>query len=331
MTQPIRWGIISTGVIADAFAHALSLIDDAELIAVGSRTQASADAFGEKWQVPRRYPSYEALAADPDLDVVYIGTPHPMHAPNTLLCLEHGKHVLVEKPFAMNAAESAQMIRRAREKSLFLMEAMWTRTLPAPRKARELMQAGAIGTVHLLQADFSVMLPFDPHNRLFAPELGGGALLDLGIYPLSFAAWMLGLPHNLRSFQRPAVTGVDESLSVIMQHHASAHVAEGALSVLSAGMQTHGPRTATLAGDAGRIVLHAPFHESQRLTLTRADGSSETFDLPVDGSGYRYEAEEVGRCIRMGLLESPVIPLDESLAIMGTLDSIRARWQIDTQ
>src|SRR5215216_7626821 len=192
-----RWGILGTGNIASQFARGLVALDDAELVAVGSRTAESAEAFGERFSAPRRHASYAALASDPDVDAIYIATPHPLHHDNTIMGLEAGKAVLCEKPFAINAGQAQAMIATARERGVFLMEAMWTRFLPHMVRLRELLAAGAIGEVRMLQADFGFRTSFNPQSRLFDPALGGGALLDVGVYTISFAQMILGEPDRV--------------------------------------------------------------------------------------------------------------------------------------
>lgn len=333
--ENVRWGIISTGMIAKQFAEDLPYVEGAELVAVGSRSQDSADAFAKTYNIPKAHPNYDALASDPDVDVVYVATPHPFHEENALMCLEAGKAVLCEKPFALNAQQTENIIRKAREKGLFLMEAMWTRFLPHMRKLRELIEADELGELQLLNADFGFAAPYDPEHRLFNPDLGGGALLDVGIYPLSLACWLLGLPTKQHSVMKRAGTGVDEMFSVILEH------ANGAQSRLSAAVSTQTPQTMTLAGSKGHIHLSAPWwgiprdpsQQKHTLTLTRTvqsdvptAGNVEVIEVANSGHGYQYEAAEVGRCLREGLLESAVVPLDQSLEIMHLLDSIRKDW-----
>ena len=198
----LRWGILGTGLIAGAFAADLVHTDSGEIAAVGSRRQARADAFGDRYGVPRRHASYEALVADPDVDVIYVATPHSFHHENALLALEAGKHVLVEKAFTMNAAQAVELVAVARERGLFLMEAMWTRFLPHVVEIRRLLAEGALGRVVTVMADHGQWFAFDPTSRLFAPELGGGALLDLGVYPVSFASMVLGEPTRIEAHHR---------------------------------------------------------------------------------------------------------------------------------
>lgn len=320
MSDRIRWGIVGTGGIARQFARGLQHIPDAELVAVGSRSQQGADAFGDMFNVPHRHPSYEALAADPDVDVVYISTPHPMHHDNSLLCLDAGKAVLCEKPFTINAKEARALISRAREKRLFLMEAMWTRYFPVMYRLRELLAQGIIGEVRMLQADFGFQAPFDPENRLFAPALGGGALLDVGVYVVSFASMVLGAPQHVVSLADLGATGVDEQSAMVLGYDG------GRLAVLSSAVRTETPQEVLICGTRGRIRVHRQFFQPRKLTVEVYGKEHTEIEMPIEGNGYQYQAVEVARCLRAGLLQSAIMPLDETLAIMETLDRVRAPW-----
>ncbi|NJN97826.1 MAG: Gfo/Idh/MocA family oxidoreductase [Anaerolineales bacterium] len=320
MMDKIRWGILGTGAIAHKFATGLKAASGAELAAVGSRAQATADQFGDTFGVPRRYASYEALAGDPEVDVIYVSTPHPLHKDNTLLCLEAGKAVLCEKPFALNAAETEAMINLARQKKLFLMEAMWTRFLPAVIKVRQLIADDVIGEVRMLMADLGFRAEFDPTGRLFDPALGGGALLDVGIYPVSFASMIFGTPAKVTSLAHLGATGVDEQSAMLLSY------AGGQLSILAAAVRVDIPSEAIIMGTKGQIRVHAPIYCPVRLTLSRPEQGEEIIDLPLEGNGYNYQALEVMNCLRNGWLESATMPLDETLAIMRTMDEIRAPW-----
>ncbi|UCC64997.1 MAG: Gfo/Idh/MocA family oxidoreductase [Anaerolineae bacterium] len=320
MAEEIRWGIIGTGNIARQFARGLAVLPDAELAAVGSRTAAAAGAFAEAFDVPHRHSSYEDLAQDPDVDAVYIATPHPLHRENTLLCLRAGKAVLCEKPFAINAAEAEEMIRLAREKGLLLMEAMWSRFFPAMAKVRELLAAGAIGQVSLLTAEFGFRARFDPSNRLFNPALGGGALLDVGVYTVSLASMVFGSPSRVTGLAHLGSTGVDEQAGIILSYEG------GQLAVLATAIRTATPQEAMLMGSDGHIRIHPRWWMPTRLTLSVTGREDEVFELPFTGNGYNYEAAEVMACLRAGKLESEVMLLDETLSIMRTLDQLRAQW-----
>jgi predicted dehydrogenase len=321
MTDTIRWGIIGTGGIAAAFARDLRLLDDAEVVAVGSRSQESADRFGDEHGIARRHASYADLAADPEVDAVYVATPHPGHHDAALLAIEAGKAVLVEKPFTMDAAEARSLVDAARAGGTFLMEAMWTRHLPHVLEIRRLIDDGAIGDVVLVTAEHGQWFADDPEFRLFAPELGGGALLDLGIYPVSFAHMVLGTPQRILAASDPAFTGVDAQTSVILQYAGGAHA------VVTTTLRAQSECHASIAGREGRIEIDGVFYRPTSFRLVRRDGRHDgettTFAFDEPGHGLRYQAAEVGRCLREGLTESPRLPLDETVAIMETLDEIR--------
>ncbi|RMF81756.1 MAG: gfo/Idh/MocA family oxidoreductase [Chloroflexi bacterium] len=330
----MRWGILGTGLIAGLFAEGLSAVDDADIAAVGSRTQQNADTFGDRWHVPNRHASYEALANDPDVDVIYIATPHPFHYENALLCLNAGKHVLIEKPFAMNARQAKEIIDLARSKNLFAMEAMWTRFVPAIVKVREWIAAGKIGDVCMVRASLSFRAPFDPTHRLFAPELGGGALLDVGIYPISFAYMLLGAPQKVASTAYLGETGTDDYSSYLFTYDG------GKIAQLWSGVHLSVPVEAQIFGTEGFIHIEQPWINPRVIKLVTGVAPGVEFMIPFDGNlydeqivhvpttgnGYNYEAMEVADCIRAGKGESDIMPLDETLAIMQTMDAMRAEW-----
>lgn len=315
----IRWGILGAGGIAASFATGLSFLDDAELVAVGSRAAHTAEAFGERFNIPHRHASYEALVNDPDVDVIYVASPHPYHHPHTLLCLNAGKAVLCEKPFTINATEAADLIRVAREKRLFLMEAMWTRFLPLFVRLRAMLAEGVIGDVRIVHADFSFRAEFNPQGRLFAPELGGGALLDAGIYPVSMASMILGTPTEVTGYAHLGETGVDEQAAIVQRY------AGGQLALLATATRTAGPQQVIIRGTTGYITINNWLRGTQ-MTISRPGQPDELIEEPLVGNGYNYEAAEVMRCLRAGELESPIMPLDETLTLMQTLDRIRAPW-----
>ncbi|MHB8095587.1 MAG: Gfo/Idh/MocA family protein [Candidatus Aminicenantales bacterium] len=351
MADKIRWGILSTGNIAASFARGLRAVPGAELVAVGSRSRDTAERFGRRFDIPHRHPSYEALAGDPDVDVIYVGTPHNLHHDNTLCCLEAGKSVLCEKPFAINEAQAGRMIAEARKRKLFLMEAMWTRFLPASLELRKMVTEGIIGDVQMIEASFGFRADLNPAGRLFNPALGGGALLDIGIYPISFAYRLLGPPNRITGLADIGSTGVDERSGVILGYP------NGALAVLHFSLTTDMPSDALVMGTKGRIKVHAPIYRPDHLTLIRRalpgpnqgrwtgiagkigrsralspirkhfmGRGSRTLPFPLTGNGYNYEAAEVGNRLKEGKIESEVMPLDETLDIMRTMDRIRAQW-----
>jgi predicted dehydrogenase len=316
MAKPLRWGIIGTGGIAHTFVRDLGLIDEGEAVAVGSRTEASANAFADEFDIPRRYGSYEELVADPEIDAVYVSTPHPMHHANTLLALNAGKPVLCEKPFTMNSAEARDLVATAREKGLFLMEAMWTRFLPHVVKIRELVENGALGDLVLVEADHGQWFPLDPEHRIFAPDLGGGALLDLGVYPVSFASMLLGTPTRITALVDRAFTGVDGQTSMLFGYDHGAHA------VLTCTSLARTATRACIAGTEARIEIAGDFYGLTSFDLIKRDRSVETFEFDMQWRGLRYQAIEVARCLNLGLTESPAMPLDESIAIMETMETV---------
>ena len=320
MSQKVRWGILGTGNIAHQFARGLTALPEAELVAVGSRSQGTADAFGDEFGVAHRHASYEALAGDPEVEAIYVSTPHSYHKDNTLLCLEAGKAVLCEKPFAINAREAQEMIRFAREKRVFLMEAMWTRFLPVLVRVRQLLAEQAIGEVRMLSADFGFRTEARPESRLFNPELGGGALLDVGVYPVSLASMIFGTPSRIAGLAHLGEMGVDEQGAMILMYGG------GQIATLYTAIRTNTPHEATIMGTQGSIRLHSPWWKGTAMTLSVRGGEDEVIDLPFEGNGYNYEAAEVGRCLREGRLESDQMPLDETLAIMQVMDQIREQW-----
>jgi len=320
MSGKIRWGIIGTGRIAHKFAEGLAALSDAELVAVGSRSEGSAERFGEEFNIPHRHASYEALAHDPQVDVVYVATPHPYHKDNTLLCLRNGKAVLCEKPFAMNSAEVAEMVNCARDRGLFLMEAMWTHCFPAMAKVRELIDGGAIGEVRLLEAKFCFRAGWNPEGRLLNPDLGGGALLDVGVYTVALAHMVFDRsPTRISSMAHIGETGVDEQSSMILGYDG------GAMAILTCAIRTSTPHEAAIYGTDGWIEIPPFFWQPDRIILNLG-GREEVMTFNRLGNGYSFEAEEVMKCLREGKLESEIVPLERSVAVMDTMDRIRAQW-----
>jgi predicted dehydrogenase len=319
MIEPLGWGLIGTGAIAETFASDLEFTETGRVAAVGSRRLDTANGFADRFGIPNRHASYEALVADPDVDVVYVATPHPLHHANALLALRAGKPVLVEKPFTMNAAEARQVVDVARAEGLFLMEAMWTRFLPHVVEIRRLLAAGALGQIVAVLADHGQWFPKDPDSRLFAPELGGGALLDLGVYPVSFASMVLGTPERIVSLVEPTFTGVDGQTSMVFGY------ANGAQAVLTCTNSAKSPTSAAIVGTDARIEVDGDFYAPTSFNLIPRDGEQTRFDEPHEGRGLWHQTEEVARCLREGLLESPVMPLDESVSIMETMDTVLAQ------
>ncbi|WP_407270456.1 Gfo/Idh/MocA family protein [Radiobacillus sp. PE A8.2] len=317
----VRWGIIGTGGISNTFAKDLAYAKNAALVAVGSRTNESAKKFADNFAISRSYGSYQELAEDPEVDAVYVGTPHPFHKENVLTCLRAGKAVLCEKSFAMNAQELEELISFAREKKLFLMEAMWTRFLPPIVKVREWIDSGKIGDVRLVKADFGFRAPWDPDWRLLNKNLGGGALLDAGIYPVSFASMILGSkPDNIASTAHIGETAVDEHFSVLLSYPS------GKAAQLNGGIQLRLKNEAIIHGAEGYIVIPDFIGAKSATLYNNSNEEIETFEDDRQAKGYAFEAEEVGRCLHEGALESSVISLNESYEIMKMMDEIRGQW-----
>ncbi len=317
--QPLRWGILGCGSIAGKFAEGLQFVPDAKLVAAASRSQEKADAFADKFGATGRHASYELLAQDPDVDVVYVATPHPLHAAHSILCLNAGKAVLCEKPFTVNAAQAAQMIEVARARKVFLMEAMWSRFFPLMGRVREIVRSGAIGDARMVQADFGFRTGVNPEGRLFNPALGGGGLLDVGVYALSLASMLLGAPTQITSVAQIGETGVDEQAALALMY------AEGRIASLTTGIRTNTPHEAFVLGTDGMIKLHAPWWKLAKITVT-AGGKEEVVDEPFAGTGMNYEAAHVAACLAAGKTESDIMPLSETLEIVRTMDTLRAQW-----
>ena len=313
----LRWGILATGGIAAAFAADLRTAG-LDLVAVGSRSQESADAFAARFDIARAHGSYEALAADPEVDIIYVATPHPMHAADARLALEHGKHALVEKAFTLTRDEAAELRDLAAEKGLLVMEAMWTRYLPHMVRLREIIAEGTIGEVRAVSADHTQLLPDDPAHRLNALELGGGALLDLGIYPVSFVWDILGAPTTVQAVGRLIDTGADSEVATVMTH------AGGAVSTTLSSSRAAGPNVAAVIGTKARILLDRVWYTPTSFQVIAPDGTViEEYTSDVEGRGMQFQAYAAERFVAEQLLTGDVLPIDETVEIMGTLDEIR--------
>jgi len=365
MSKIIRWGILGTGLIAREFAQGLRSVADTQLLAIGSRTLATAQECAHQLGVPRSYGSYEDLLKDADVDIVYVATPHSRHKQDCILCLEAGKAVLCEKPFTINAQEAREVITLARQKQLFCMEAMWMRFLPLIQKVKEMINSGVIGEVRMINADFGYKSAYNPESRFFNLQLGGGALLDRGIYPLSLAYHILSEPTDIVSQAGIGETGVDEQAAIILSYP------QGQLAVLSTTLRGESSNQATIIGTRGKITIYPPFYRPHKIsvkqlpeinapatdykspglkqkvissikqnpTLKRLylqvdslfplfNNSGKTIFTPYDGNGYNYEAAEVVRCLQNGESESKIMPLDETLKIIETMDAIRSQWNL---
>lgn len=317
MGGELRIGILGTGRMAHAFAVGVAETDAISVVAVGSRSADSANQFADEFGVVARHAAYDALADDPDVDLIYIASPHAMHSENCLMCINAGKAVLCEKPFAINAREARAVIERARRKKLFLMEAMWTRHIPVIIKLRELLAAGTIGDVNLMIAGGAYMPDFDPDHYLFRPELGGGVLLDAGVYLVSMASMVFGPPRDILATGSISDRGIDEQDAILLRHEGDA------IASLYVSLKANASPEVTILGDRGSIFVHAPLFAPTKLTVSVDGETDELMDLPFSGNGYQFQAIEAARRIREGQTESDIMPLDETLQIMETMDEIR--------
>lgn len=323
MAKKIRWGILGCGRIAHKFASDLPLTQYGQLAAVASRSRAKADKFAADHGGPVACGSYEQLCADPAIDIVYVATPHPYHAEHALVAIRHGKHVLCEKPIALNARQIRRMIAAAAKHDVFLMEGMWTRCFPAMVRLRKWLAAGRIGKVLAVEADFGIRFDVGPDHRILNPDLGGGALLDLGIYPVSLASMVFGQqPETIVSIVHKAETGVDDHAVITFEYPGGATAAIAASSIVRMKNE------ARIYGTDGMITVDNNFIHPDRLTLHAEGKQPKTLNLPFDGFGFHYEADHVHRCLHKGMRQSDYLLLDESLAVMQTLDKIRRQWKL---
>ncbi len=312
-----RWGILSTGGIAQQFTRDL-LLTGHTVAAVGSRTRESAERFAAHFELPAAHASYESLVADPTVDIVYVATPHPFHYPNAMLALEAGKHVLVEKPFTLNAAQAQHLVTYAADHGLVALEAMWTRWLPHMARLREIVAGGAIGEPRSMSADHTQRLPDDPGHRLNALELGGGALLDLGVYPVSFASQLFGAPQSIQAVATFKETGADAQVATMFRYPG------GQIATTYSASTTRGPNVAVVLGSDGRIEVDSVWYTATGLRVYDKGGTLiENFRPPVDGRGMQYQAVEAEQLVSAGQLASDILPPRETVAIMATLDTIR--------
>jgi predicted dehydrogenase len=316
---PTRWGILGPGRIAHKFVADLLTLPDAELWAVASTDAGRAADFARQYSIPNHYGRYEDLPDCAGLDVVYVATPHVLHHQNALMLLQGGVAVLGEKPFAMNLNEVQEMADMARSQNVFLMEALWSRFMPALLAADEQLRSGIIGQPTLLRADFGFPAPFLPDKRLFNKSLGGGALLDIGIYPLFLAYWLFGMPDQIEAVANFGPTGVDEQTAILL------HYADGRLAVLDCTLRAKTRCEALIYGPNGHLHIPTRWHEAQTLTVAANDHAPQTMSFSRTTFGYDYEAQHVMDCLRQGLTESPLWSLTDSLNLMTLLDTVRQK------
>jgi len=314
----INWGILGAGNIAGALVEGIRETGEGRVAAVGSRDTARAAAFAERFEIPAAYGSYHDLLSDEAIDAVYVATRNDLHYVNTLDAIAAGKAVLCEKPFALNSIQATEMVDAARTAGVFLMEAMWMRFIPAIVELRDLVMGGEIGEVRTVAADFGFRANAGAGHRLVEPSLGGGALLDLGVYPISLAMILLGEPASISGSASIGTSGVDEQVAVSMAFPG------GAIASAYASFLADSPTEAHVVGTEGRIWVRSRFHNPERLDLVGADGAVRTIDRPKNGSGYRFEVAEVHRALQADETESPMRTLDDSLAVMRVLDAVRS-------
>lgn len=312
-----NWGIIGPGRIAHKFAQDLQKLPNARVHAVASRSIERAQDFAQQYQASYHFGSYSELVNCPDLDVVYIATPHTGHFENTLLCLKHQIPVLCEKPLAVNLRQVQRMILAAQQSQTFLMEAIWTRFLPTHLKMWELINQGVIGKVHSIKADFGFKATFNPEGRLFNKALAGGSLLDIGIYPVFLAMNVLGKPDEIMASGQLGPTGVDEEVGILFKYN------EGQMAHLHSSIRSDTKTEAFIYGELGTIYLHSRWHEPSSMSLIKPGQAPEYFHFNYETNGYSYEAVEVMHCLEAGAIESDQLPLQFSADLMDVLFSIR--------
>lgn len=322
MDNVIKWGIIGCGRIAPKFIAGIRSLSNTEVVAVASKDLSRAKVLADKENIPYFFDNYESLVMHPEVDVVYIATSHNFHKENMMLCLKHKKPVLCEKAFTVNAKEALEVIEYARKQGVFLMEAMWTRFLPCNVRLKQMLNDGVIGEIRHLQADFGGYAPFEPEGRIYNLNLAGGSLLDLGIYPVSFAYFVFGKgPVEIKSLAVIGKSGVDDQNAMIFSYN------NGEVAVLSSSIAVQTSQNAVITGTKGSITIPR-FHRSERLVLKLNGQEPQEFDIPHESTGYNYESQEVINCLRANKLESDVMPLNETLHIMECLDEIRKGWKM---
>jgi predicted dehydrogenase len=322
MEKKYRWGIIGAAHIAEKFAEGLKELPEAICYAIASRSQQKAEAFRKKNGFEKAYGSYEAMLKDPLVDIVYIATPNNLHFENTMMSLEAGKAVLCEKPFASNLSQVEQMIQKAKEKKLFLMEALWSRFLPSMQSFKQQMQKGAIGKPLLLEVDFGFKANYNPQSRLFDPELGGGSIPDIGIYPLFLALYLFGKPESVQVTSVAAPTGTDMTTSILLKH------VGGEISVLTSSFAMRLETEAKLSGENGSLRLCRMFHIPTKLMIRKEEGEEQEIAVKSVGNGYNYEAEEVMECLNHGKTESQRMPFSFSLDLIQLLDEVEEKAKL---
>ncbi|MEZ5127904.1 MAG: Gfo/Idh/MocA family oxidoreductase [Micropruina glycogenica] len=317
MTQPTRWGIAGPGRMAATIVPEFHAAPNAELVAVGSRSAERAESFATEHDIPRWYASYDALVNDSAVDAIYVATPHPQHTDIALAAIAAGKAILVEKAFTATVDDTERIATAAREAGVFAMEAMWTRFNPGIAHVRDVIAAGEVGEIRGCQGDLTAFREFDANDRLFDPAKGGGAVLDLGVYLISFAQHFLGTPEVVNATGGRYASGVEGEFSVLFGYP------DGRSATLAGAFTTYGPGRMMLTGTKGWIDIHPRFHRSASVTIWR-EKTPETLEFE---SGYRFEIEHVGDCLAQGLTESPIMPLDDTIAVQAVMAEVLSQLE----
>jgi len=315
--RTINWGILGCGWIANKFAEALQKTNDSKLKAAAARDGNRAADFASKWGFERSYGSYKELVEDPDVDIIYIATPHSYHFAHTKLCLEAGKHVVCEKPFTINARQLKVLIAMAENRNLFLMEALWSKFLPGIIKTKALLESGVIGEVISMDADFGMNFPYDPEHRIFNPWLAGGALLDIGIYPLFLSLHLFGKPEVLKAHSVLNDNKIDLTTSLITQSKG------GTICHLTSTTQANTPVKVHIFGTRGNIEFNNWWFTPVDITLRVDEKEEQVLKFPPIANGYEYEAMEAVKCLQEGKTESDIMPFQFSTMLMEQMDRIR--------
>jgi predicted dehydrogenase len=318
----IRWGIIGPGHIAEKFAADLQHAPGCSLAAVASRSYERAKNFANRFHAPVFYGSYAEIVNDSDIDIIYVATPHNLHCENTLLCLNHGKAVLCEKPFALNLKEAELMVNASRKNRVFLMEAFWSRFNPVIQKIKSIIDSGELGKIRMLKADFGFKAPYNPEGRVFNPKLGGGSLMDVGVYPLFLCSLLLGKPELIKAAAQLTASGIDESCGMTLKYE------NGAIAILSSSVVTSTEAEANISCEDGRIYIPARWYVPKEAQIIQNNKPERWVKEAFEGFGYQFEALEANRCLEESRTESPLLSHDFSLLLMSTLDLIRKQCKI---
>lgn len=316
MTKTYKWGILGPGKIAHRFAEALQNVPGAKTYAVASRDKNRALGFAAKYHIPVVHDNYESLIQDPEVDIIYIATPHSFHHEQAIMCLNNKKAVLCEKPLSVDHKRALQIVTAARNNNTFLMEAMWTRFMPATLKVLELIKEGKIGEVKFIRGDFGDSFPYDPTSRVYDLKLGAGSILDIGIYPLFLVLLILGKPDEIKSFAHLANTGADDLASAMLCYR------DGRIATILSSNILHTPITAEIMGTEGIITMHSSWYNTKSISLSKAGQETQLLDVSYRGNGFEFQIQEVMNCLDRGAKESSLMPLDFTLLLSKTMAEI---------